>query len=207
MEAIEIGMLCLVSLLILDSVLDKKLIDLGFKEEGDVDKVVSQFVEEASGAFDLEGAKLVQILPQLLGVGISGVAVLAHLVPNCVHISDFVLQEELVRETCHDVLDLCVGGGHEDAAALLDFILSLTEVVVELVDVLVAFVDGGDVALTAAVALGLNHHSTLFRADHLHLEASALNLSLVDFGGFLFGSKDGLRDLFHVFERLKLLFA
>ena len=132
---------------------------------------------------------------------------LAYFVPDGVHVGDLVLQEKVIRKTCHDVLYLCVRGSHEDSASLLDLILSLTEVVVELVDVLVAFVDGGDVALAAAVTLGLYHDPTLLRAGHLHLESGALNLSLVNFGGFLLSGKDRLRDLFHVFERLKLLLA
>ena len=43
-ESIQLGMLCLIPLLILNTVLNKELIDLRLEKEGNVDKVVSEFV-------------------------------------------------------------------------------------------------------------------------------------------------------------------
>lgn len=86
---------------------------------------------------------------------------LAHLVPDGVDVGDLVLQKHLIGESTHDLLDLLVRGSHKDAASLLDLILSLTEVVVELVNKLVTFVDGCDVSLSTAVTLCLDHNSSL----------------------------------------------
>ena len=61
MELIKLGMLSLVPLLVFDSVLDQKLINLRFKEEGDVDQIISQLVEESSRALDLESLEFIKV--------------------------------------------------------------------------------------------------------------------------------------------------
>ena len=68
-------------------------------------------------------------------------------------------------------------------------------------------IDGGDVALPTTITLSFNHDAAFFRCHHVHLEASALDLGLVDARSALFSGQNWLCNLLHLLQRFKLLFT
>ena len=47
MELVKLDMLLLISLLILDTVLDQELVNLRLEQKGDIDQVFAQFVQKS----------------------------------------------------------------------------------------------------------------------------------------------------------------
>ena len=154
-------MLCRIPRFILHSILNQKFVNLRFQHESNVYQVFTELVKEACGAFSLECSELVEIGPQLLRIRDSSATMLAHLVPGSVDVSDFILKKELVTQPQHDLLNLRVRGCHKDATSFFDLVFSFIEVVVELVNELVTFIDGCDMALSSAISLSFNHDAPL----------------------------------------------
>lgn len=85
----------------------------------------------------------------------------AHFVPDSVDIGNFILKEQFIAKTFHDVVDFSITCCNKDAASLLDFVFALAEVVIELVNELVRLINSSDMPLTSAISLLLDHDTTL----------------------------------------------
>lgn len=112
----------------------------------------------------------------------------SNLLPNTVDVSNFVGQQFVVAQAGHQVGNLSIGAHGEDTGLLSDFVFPFAEVVVKLVNELLAFLEGRDVPLPATVALVFNHVAACLRAYHIHVKTGALNLCAVLLGGALFNS-------------------
>lgn len=86
---------------------------------------------------------------------------LAHLIPDGVDVSDFVVKQELVAEARHDIINFCIAGSDKNAASLLDLVFAFAEVVVELINKLVRLTDSSNMPLSPTVSLLLDHDATL----------------------------------------------
>ena len=193
--------------LMVDPFLDQ-LVDLWGQEEGDVYEVLPHGVEVGSGTLLLEDLEVVEVLSELTKLLLASLPVdSAHLLPDGVHINYLIGEEFVIRETSYDVVDLLIAPSEEQLHTLLDLSLPLNEIVIELLNELLAFLECLDVPLPPRVPLVLNHVAALFGAVHLQVEACPLDLLLVDLGSPLLGCQHGLLHLFHGFERLQLLLS
>ena len=91
MELIEISVLYLVPLLVFDTILDKKLINLRLQEESNRDEVLAQLIQKASWSLLLKRFELIQILSELLLVSLASASMLADLIPDGIHVCDLIL--------------------------------------------------------------------------------------------------------------------
>jgi len=88
-----------------------------------------------------------------------------------------------------------------------DLVFAFNKVVVELVDELLAFVQGHDVPLSAIVTLVFDHLTTFLGGDHVHDESLSFDFGFVYLTGSFLGCEDGLSRLFQIFKRLQLVLA
>ena len=107
-ECVILLVLFPVPLLILLLVVHQQLIDLVLKQECDRYQVLSQLAQETSRPFLLELLQLVKVLPQLGRVVVPCIPVGAHFVPDGIDVGDLVVQQVLVSQASHDLLDLYV---------------------------------------------------------------------------------------------------
>lgn len=93
MELIEISVLYLVPLHVLFTILYEKIINLRLQEKSNGDEVLAQLIQKARWTFLLKRFELVQILAELLLVGLSSASMLADLIPDGIYVGDLIFQE------------------------------------------------------------------------------------------------------------------
>jgi hypothetical protein len=74
----------------------KELVNLGLKEECNIDEIGSKFIQKSCWTFLLEAFQLVEAISQRIGFLFTGITLLTHFVPDRIDIGDLICQEKLV---------------------------------------------------------------------------------------------------------------
>lgn len=80
----------------------------------------------------------------------------------------------------------------------LNLVFALDEVVVKLIDELLALIQRNYMPLPTTVSLVLDYLPAFFGGDHCHLEPLAFDFGFVHFAGFLLRGQDGFRRFFQI---------